>query len=339
MCVIATAPSSVYFSVFYQSNIEQTEQQKMGLLTLQVVALTLALVFAAAGVMIPVCLKRSYTCVFGTAVAGGVLLGSAIVHLLPDTIEMIGGVAAGIISGSIFLALAILEDLAMYCFGRSHSPTCADESTPSDTVLMERRSLGIQDTRMQTSARADESSALELEDDACIDFAVLSDTEKNDERLVSPVKSLCLLVALSFHSFIEGFTMGTVGSTNNLVPLALALLMHKGLAAFALGETLMSSSFSRPTFYSMAIFFILCSPIGTLVGLIVTHSRGPSVSFGKQEDIGLQSVCIALAAGTFLQISTMELIPRVLGMKGSMWAKHLGLVSGFGAMSILGFYV
>lgn len=177
----------------------------------------------------------------------------------------------------------------------------------------------------------DNDEAVSLPDIEVCPVSPSSSSAKQEERPVSAVKAFCLLVALSFHSCIEGFSMGLVDRRDKLFAVAAALLAHKMLAAFALGETLASAAFSRCILYSMAAFFVLCSPAGTVIGICVeSASAGDSI---------VPSVCLALAAGTFLQISTTELLPRVFAFEGQTWTKHVGLFAGFGLMSVLGFYV
>ena len=47
--------------------------------------------------------------------------------------------------------------------------------------------------------------------------------------------AMVLLLALSFHSFLEGLGMGSAESHDQTLSLLLLIALHKGLAAFALG--------------------------------------------------------------------------------------------------------
>merc|ERR1712032_645494 len=79
-----------------------------------------------------------------------------------------------------------------------------------------------------------------------------------------------------------------------------AILAHKGLAAFALGSALrQSGSFSKGWIAAFALFFATCTPLGVTIGMLVSHTFNP----------GTVAFCTAIAAGTFLQVSIMEIIP------------------------------
>jgi len=115
-------------------------------------------------------------------------------------------------------------------------------------------------------------------------------------------KALCLFVALSFHSVMEGIGLGTAKKASVLISISVAILAHKSLAAFALGSALCKTNLSGGRFASMAVVFSSGTPAGIAIGSVVAeHFKGPAVA-----------VCTAIAAGTFLQISLMEIIPSVL---------------------------
>lgn len=57
-------------------------------------------------------------------------------------------------------------------------------------------------------------------------------------RKMSLVKAACLFSALCFHSVAEGMGLGSATHAPMVVSLAAAILVHKGLAAFALGAAL-----------------------------------------------------------------------------------------------------
>lgn len=140
-------------------------------------------------------------------------------------------------------------------------------------------------------------------------------------------KATCLFIALSFHSVMEGIGLGTQKTVPLLASISAAILAHKGLAAFALGTALCKSGISRCKFCAMAIFFSCGTPVGIGIGAVVAANfEGPTTS-----------VFTAIAAGTFLQISLMEIIPSVLQPVPNETAKFragraLMIFVGFGMM-------
>ena len=57
--------------------------------------------------------------------------------------------------------------------------------------------------------------------------------------------AMVLLLALSFHSFLEGLGMGSAESHDDTLSLLLLIALHKGLAAFALGMSFLGAGLGR----------------------------------------------------------------------------------------------
>lgn len=130
---------------------------------------------------------------------------------------------------------------------------------------------------------------------------------------------LLLMVALSFHSFLEGISLGSAGKGKEL-HIFFAVLAHKGIAAFTLGVTWLRSSAKSEGVekYALAmIWFASATPAGISMG----------ISFEKT----LTGMFVnALSSGTFLYIGLVEGCP---GVK-TPWLPGmgaLGQVIAFGA--------
>mmetsp|Transcript_107556 Transcript_107556/g.304141 ORF Transcript_107556/g.304141 Transcript_107556/m.304141 type:complete len:421 (+) Transcript_107556:66-1328(+) len=144
---------------------------------------------------------------------------------------------------------------------------------------------------------------------------------------MAEAKSFLLFFALSFHSVMEGLGMGSAQDSGLLLPVILAVLAHKGLAAFALGCSLTKSDLPSWKFWAFVAIFAAGTPIGCVVGML-------TVSLGSAQS-PVSGVCIALASGTFLQVSSMELLPRALAEERHKIPGACALCVGFAAMSVL----
>jgi zinc transporter ZupT len=69
-------------------------------------------------------------------------------------------------------------------------------------------------------------------------------------------------MALTFHSVIEGLSIGTQDDTSTTVSIAIAIICHKGFAAFALGCTLQKVK-KAWIYWALCGIFCVASPIGT----------------------------------------------------------------------------
>jgi len=142
------------------------------------------------------------------------------------------------------------------------------------------------------------------------------------------IRSYVLFLALSFHSIMEGLGIGSAQTEGVVGPIFVAIIAHKGLTGFALGNTLIRAQVVKRAFLFMVLTFSLCTPVGVFAGIYVADQG--SIASG---------VGIALASGTFLQVSMLEITARQMAEEQFKFAKVAGLCIGFGAMSFLGLYV
>lgn len=155
---------------------------------------------------------------------------------------------------------------------------------------------------------------------------------------VTFLTAILMGVALVFHSLLEGAAMGAQSTISNSFHIFIAIVSHKGLAAYALGssvvdalgtESLRRSPFfvlpAPPGFWGVVLPFTFASPLGIFLGFIASDFA---------QGVGAASVS-ALAAGTFLYVAFMEVIPKELRDPRHAKQKVACLLGGFAAMSIL----
>ncbi|PRW20415.1 serine threonine phosphatase 2A regulatory subunit B beta-like isoform B [Chlorella sorokiniana] len=144
-------------------------------------------------------------------------------------------------------------------------------------------------------------------------------------RSVSFLTAMLMGVALCFHSLLEGAAMGAQPTISNSVHIFIAIVSHKGLAAYALGSSIVDSEASMRRFWSVVLPFTFASPIGIFIGYIASDVAK-----------GVGAACIsALASGTFLYVAYMEVIPKELRDPSHMVLKLTALLTGFCLMSLL----
>jgi len=107
-------------------------------------------------------------------------------------------------------------------------------------------------------------------------------------------------------------------SASGALDVFIAILVHKGVAAFMLGVTLVAM---RPSFvkYWLAMLWFACmTPVG--------------VAIGQQLEGGqLGAILTAISAGTFLYIGAVESLPSPMGV-----TQGICFLGGFGLMAFLG---
>jgi zinc transporter ZupT len=148
---------------------------------------------------------------------------------------------------------------------------------------------------------------------------------------MSEVTAFALILAVSLHAVMEGMGMGSRNTTSQVLSAFIGVATHKGLEGFAVGANLVESAVSTKRFIMYAGVVCLASPIGALIGYLLTLGNA---------SVGVAGPILgALAVGTFLQVATMEFLPRAFAKPENFWLKAMALLAGFGIMSVFPLFV
>eukprot|EP00121_Abeoforma_whisleri_P012922 Awhi_evm1s11929 len=134
-------------------------------------------------------------------------------------------------------------------------------------------------------------------------IAIANDKEKNLDKknarsgLKETVLAVFLLVAISFHSFFAGLAIGVETEIADIVPTFIAIIAHKGVAAFVIGQAFILSSLSTIVVVLLLIAFASTTPLGIGVGWIIQSLSGST-------DLA-SGLIIGMSAGTFLYLGSV----------------------------------
>ena len=142
-----------------------------------------------------------------------------------------------------------------------------------------------------------------------------------------------LLAVLSIHSMLAGTALGLESTFTGAAVLLLAIIAHKGSAAFALGMSLDRAMIPRTRATRLLLMFACATPIGIALGTVLSNLL--SVPSG----IVVEAVFDAIAAGTFLYVAVLDIINEEFTEPSSRWLKFVLLLFGLGLMAILAAFV
>ncbi|KAK1338732.1 hypothetical protein QTO34_019389 [Cnephaeus nilssonii] len=144
-----------------------------------------------------------------------------------------------------------------------------------------------------------------------------------------PFRALILLLSLSFHSVFEGLAVGLQTTVASTVQLFLAVLAHKGPVVFSVGLRLVQIGTASRWAVFCIMSFALMSPLGIALGLVVP---------GRDSQVGrglAQAVLEGVAAGTFLYVTFLEILPRELAGPEAPLVKWSCIAAGFAFMALI----
>lgn len=142
---------------------------------------------------------------------------------------------------------------------------------------------------------------------AAMAFGLLLSLEHYTTRLAgddpqapsNPVIPVIMTVMIALPSFLLGAALG-VSESRAAVMIAVAIMVHKGSAAFALALKMVRSTMRRPSVLILFALFALATPVGILVGEDLHR-----LLTGRTMWLVKGSI-LSLAAGVFLYMSTLH---------------------------------
>lgn len=136
------------------------------------------------------------------------------------------------------------------------------------------------------------------------------------------IRAGLLVLALALHSVLEGLALGLQEGEGAVLRVCLALLLHKCAVAFSLALKLLRGHLRPPAVALCMALFAMMSPLGVGLGTAVAAGAGPRQRLCR-------GVLEGLAAGTFLYITFLEILPQELGVPQQRVPKVILLLAGF----------
>mmetsp|Transcript_29257 Transcript_29257/g.52312 ORF Transcript_29257/g.52312 Transcript_29257/m.52312 type:complete len:260 (+) Transcript_29257:1618-2397(+) len=121
-------------------------------------------------------------------------------------------------------------------------------------------------------------------------------------------KAYVLALSLIFHTVLEGIALGILSKVATVVNVFLGIIFHKFAAGLALGIYCVREGLTKCKALPIICGFSIAAPIGVAIGMGIRSLSGDIV-------IG---IFLALAAGTFIYISTTEIVAEELKGKNAI---------------------
>ncbi|XP_064192784.1 zinc transporter ZIP1 [Anguilla rostrata] len=251
---------------------------------------------------------------FISCFAGGVFLAACLLDIIPDYLSDIGAeldargvdtsfpVQEFIMAMGFFLVL-ILERIVLNCTGRR-----GEESAPLLAQTGHGHGHGHGTNDLEGSAQH----------------------VHVDLQAHSSFRSFILFLSLSLHSVFEGLAIGLQSTESKVLEICIAILVHKSIIVFSMSVKLVQSAVKPLWVAAYVGVFAVMSPLGIAVGISVMEAQLESSAL-------IQSVLEGLAAGTFIYITFLEILPHELNSPERPLLKVLFILLGFSVMAGLTF--
>ncbi|XP_048736341.1 zinc transporter ZIP1-like [Ostrea edulis] len=256
---------------------------------------------------------------------GGIFLGTAILHLLPEARELLTDsisyeypVTEAITGCGVLLTLT-LEHFVIY-YGFKNSLHMHDTGHGSK---IEPQKEATKDPNIENTEKGGET---DIESNAEKSGDNVKGEEPNFKFLA--FRSFLLLLALSFHMIFEGLAVGLQKEEEDAWLLLGVLSLHKVAVAFSVGFQL-EENLRKFKYVILSLFVLsIVAPIGVVIGYIVTEAGEDA----HGQDIA-SGILQSLSVGCFLYVTFFEILcDEIYTTKERSHWKVLFTVIGFAAV-------
>lgn len=223
--------------------------------------------------------------VLGTQFAGGVFLGTAMMHFLTDANET-------------------FEDLTTKTYPFAFMLACAGYllTMVADCVVSYVFRYDEQAGDLELQGGVGQGNGTKN--------GVASPLQHQVHHFLAPPgsvgDSILLIVALCFHSVFEGIAIGVAETKDDAWKALWTISLHKIFAAIAMGIALLRMIPNRP-FLSCAAYafaFAISSPIGVAIGIIIDATTQGAVADW------IFAISMGIACGVFIYVSINHLLVK-----------------------------
>ncbi|KAL0353518.1 UNVERIFIED_CONTAM: Zinc transporter 2 [Sesamum angustifolium] len=281
---------------------EKPNLRSRSLILVKIWCLILVFVGTFAGGMSPYFMKwNEGFLILGTQFAGGVFLGTALMHFLSDSNETFGDLTskqypfAFMLASAGYLLTMLADCVVFYVYGKR-----AHDSANGDVEL-------------QANARTAAGNGNRLHSDSKLQENATERhfTKSSLATAASLGDSVLLIAALCFHSIFEGIAIGVAETEADAWRALWTVCLHKIFAAIAMGIALLRMIPDRPLLScaAYAFAFAISSPAGIAIGIVIDATTQGSVADW------IFAISMGLACGVFIYVSINHLLSKAISLR------------------------
>ncbi|XP_042519926.1 zinc transporter 11 [Macadamia integrifolia] len=266
--------------------------------------------------------------VVGTQFAGGVFLGTALMHFLSDSDATFMDLAptkdypfAYMLSCVGYLLTMLADCVICHAYSKQGSPGRGDVELQG-VVQSRKNSFNGGASRIQAQVN-------EAPDAQSMKAPGISTASSVGD-------SILLIVALCFHSVFEGIAIGVAETTGDAWRALWTVSLHKVFAAIAMGIALLRMIPDRPLLScaTYAFAFAISSPVGVAIGIVIDATTQGVVADW------IYAISMGFACGVFIYVSVNHLLskgysPPTPVPMDTPHARFLAVLFGVGVIAVV----
>ncbi|XP_071701249.1 zinc transporter 3-like [Rutidosis leptorrhynchoides] len=324
---------------------DEDEGKKSEALKYKLIALVSILVGGAIGVLIPFIgkivpafspEKDGFFVI--KAFAAGVILATGFIHILPDAFDSLTSPCLKEHPWGDFPFTGFCAMVATIMTLLFETSSAAYQVRSNQSKLIEKDVVGDEENKVlprigQVAAHthATHGHAHGSMTDGLDGSSSLSQVDRF--RIVSKVLELGIIV----HSVIIGLSVGASQSPKTIKPLVVALTFHQFFEGIGLGGCIFQAKFKSLAVAIMGAFFSFTTPMGIVIGILVTNSYKEN----SARALIVEGVLNSASAGILIYMALVDLLspdfmnPRMQKNKLLQICSNVSLLLGAGLMSLI----
>ncbi|GAB2284759.1 hypothetical protein Dimus_019213 [Dionaea muscipula] len=275
--------------------------------------------------------------VLGTQFAGGVFLGTAMMHFLSDSNEGFedlttkGYPFAFMLACSGYLITMLADCVILYVYRKQSDAIAAAGPGPGPGQTRIGVEGGLSRGKSNDNGTNEEFPSQQAHGGIGGHFI------NPQLATVSSVgDTILLIVALCFHSVFEGISIGVAETSGDAWKALWTISLHKIFAAIAMAVALLRMIPDRPLVSCAiyAFFFAISSPIGVAIGIAIdATTEGATADW-------IYAISMGLACGVFVYVSINHLLskgytPEKRVSVDTPFFKFLAVLLGVGVIAVV----
>lgn len=314
------------------------------------------------------------------AFAGGTIVALALVHIVPEAVHQLEGVVEFHLAGCTvlfgILSLVLIDNalaayltpesykqqiLAKYKEATAHS--CHNHGQPQGDMAAATAAAAPDadqhSHKHEHIAAEDSAKDLKEQEDSTVITAAAASAHGHQclrglnatgwvSSAAAPMRNVrqyvtayTMELGCIFHSVIIGMGVGVITNDRQLVvTLMIALAIHQGLEALALGSVLAITAFSQFKRVAMLFLYTITTPIGIAIGIAIASGYDPNSITSK----AVQGTLNGVSGGMLIYIGMYQLIAEEFSRDDLLvkprlrYGMYAALLLGSACMCILGIW-
>ncbi|XP_058211577.1 zinc transporter 1 [Rhododendron vialii] len=294
-----------------EDQISTVDLHSRGLILVKIYCLIILFTTTFAGGVSPYfCRWNESFLLLGTQFAGGVFLGTSLMHFLSDSVQTFGDLTTKSYPFSYMLAAA---GYLLTMFG--------------DCVVV-----------LVTTRGGEKEAKVEVEGGGGRDVEAEEDSHHRPVfgATTSLGDAILLILALCFHSVFEGIAVGVAATKGEAWKNLWTISLHKIFAAISMGIALLRMLPKRPflTTAAYSFAFAISSPLGVGIGIAIdATTQGPGADW-------TYAISMGLACGVFIYVAINHLIAKGFKPQGpcyfdTPYFKFIAVFLGVGIIAVV----